>query len=112
MKTRSLAILGLIALWGCTKQDPINHLVQQASSNPYFGSGIYTPIYMPSNAPINEVVKQAIHLGSINVVTQRDVNINSVRYKAILVETGSRRRVVLLRYEPPVQRWWNGVYDQ
>jgi hypothetical protein len=120
MKARILAILSIAVLLGCAHKDPIDFIVQQASSNPEFRSGPFKPINLPATAPVEDVVKQAFentlplpsHVGRIKIVNTREVNISGNLYSAILVDTGRGRKIVLLRYEPPVQRWWNKVYDQ
>jgi hypothetical protein len=120
MKTFWLTILGAIISSGCTPKDAIDRVVQQESSSPAFRNEPFKKINLPVTAPINEVITQAFektfplptHVGNINVITQRSVNIKGDLYTAILVETESGQKVVLLRYEPTIQSWWNGVYNQ
>jgi hypothetical protein len=100
-------LLTLFIFTNCAKKDPIDHVVTEASKNIFFGNGPFIPINLPPNAPIADVViqvfKNAIPLpiptGTMNVVTQREVNISDQEYITVLVKSVYSQKVVLLRYE-------------
>jgi hypothetical protein len=118
MKLHWLAILSVIVFSGCTSRDPIDRVVQQASSNRYFGNGPFKPINLPPTSPITNLLAQAFektfplpsHVEKISILEQREVSISSISYTAVLVETENGRKVVLLRYIND-QRWWSEVYN-
>jgi hypothetical protein len=120
MKTWPFIFLASLVLAGCGRSDPIDRVVRQESSNPYFPSGPFYGINLPDTAPIEEVVTQAfehalplrIHPGKIDLLAKREVKIHEETYTAMLVQTSSGQRVILLRYLPRVTNWWSMIYDQ
>jgi hypothetical protein len=114
-------------LVGCSQQDPIDSIVEKASSNPIFPSSniIVELIKLPATAPIAEVVSKALEPRgpegkNVTILETRQVQIANadknrvvpsdfLRYTAVLVNTSSGRKVILLQFQP--DGWWNQIYD-
>ena len=120
--------LGALALAGCSARDPIDGIVREDSADPYFPNGLFPIINLPSTAPVVEVAAKALGLAATNVsvLETRQVHIaygnegktafsEDSRYTAVLVNTGSGRKVVLLQFErgnrQAPSNWWSRIYD-
>jgi hypothetical protein len=116
-KMKAYVLILFVVLSGCVQRDPINRIVKKESDNHYFKSGPISPVYLPSNAPIAEVITQAfsnafpfrIYANNVNVITQRNVSLAGQTFIAVLVKTESGEKVVFLQYD--VNHWWHRVYD-
>jgi hypothetical protein len=122
MKSTLSAILAL-AMIGCAQRDPIDRIVDQESSNPFFPSGMYLPIPLPLTASVTQVTVTA--LGELPVKTlileSRRVRIPKrggagedparVAYVGVLARTPSGDKVVLLQYRDRTRSWWSRVYN-
>jgi len=120
MKTWPFIILTALVLSGCGHPNPIDRVVRQASSNPFFFKGPFNLISLPATAPVEEVVTQAfehafplpIRPGKIELLTKREFKIHEQPCIATLVQTSGGQKVVLLRYEAARTNWWSRIYDQ
>src|SRR5580704_11098962 len=118
---RAIPLLAImITTLNCAPSDPTDRVIQRISSNPYFRNGAVKMIELQKSAPIDEVIKQAvkndIHFAlsipePIKVISKRDVKIQGKLYTAVLVDTQSGRRVVLISWLEASHSWWNRVYD-
>ncbi len=93
-------------LLSCRPTDPISRAVDRESSS---RGGLYKPIKLPSTASEAEVVTKALSR-PVKILTNREVRINDVPYRAVLVDTSSGSKVVLIRYDENVG-WWSSVYE-
>jgi len=136
MRCAVIVVLSAIAFCGCGDKDPIDQVVKQESSNPYFGNSFVMPIRLPTTASpaqlVSNVFKQNLNEpGSVtNIVEVRKVQIiyktekdwaatNQERftYTAVLVGMNTGRKVVLFQYidgatNKGLGGWWNSIYDQ
>jgi hypothetical protein len=136
MKVWLLIALTTLALSGCGQRDPIDRVVQEESANHYFRSGPVELIRLPPDAMPEQLArmaaKQDLHApGSVTKVLEtRKVEImpkgtpkNMIDQKyidyctftAVLVDTDSGRRVVLLQYrhlDTNTVGWWYRIYYQ
>jgi hypothetical protein len=128
MKTSSLSFLMIVLLAGCTPANPIDRVVQKESSNQYFPSGMSALINLPATASPAQVASSALgeSLTNITIMKIRPVRIvykdmkdvakeqpDLFNYTAVLVDTKSGQKVVLLQYNnhARLSGWWSGVYD-
>jgi hypothetical protein len=128
MKRWPFIVLMPVFLAGCGHSDPIDSIVKKDSADPYFPSGLTAIIKLPPTASVAEVTARALGLTGTNVtiLETRQVHISygdedklvppeSIRYTAVLVDTSSGRKVVLLQFErdkhDPPGGWWSRVYD-
>ena len=117
-----------MVLAGCGHRDPIDRIVKKDSADPFFPSGLTGIIKLPPTAPVSEITARALGLTGTNVtiLETRLVHISygdsdkllppeSVLYTAVLVDTDTGRKVVLLQFErdkrDPPGGWWSRVYD-
>jgi hypothetical protein len=136
MRCAVIVVLSAIVFCGCGDKNPIDQVVKQESSNPYFGNGLCTLIRLPATASpeqlVSNVFKQNVdEPGSVtNIVEVRKVQIiyktekdwaatNQERftYTAVLVGMNTGRKVVLFRYfdggtNKSSGDWWHRIYDQ
>lgn len=99
------------------KKDAIDSFIAENTSNPTFGNGFYKPINLPTNAPIDEVVTQAlkyaqpfpIPVNNMDIITQRQVEIASETYIAVLISTPHEQKIVLLQCLGKSS--WNDTFD-
>lgn len=123
MKTRPFIILTALVLAGCRHQDPIDRIVKEDSANPHFPSGMFMHITLPATASVGGVAARALGLAETNItiLETRLVHISygdedklappeRGSYTAVLVNTSSGRKVVLLQFEQSIG-WWSRVYD-
>ena len=116
-------------LLGCSAGDPIGRIVAEESRNPYFGNGLVNRIRLPASATSTQVVSEVFR--SMQVPAGPNFTILQVRqvripcgdkspdssdsdYTAVLADTISGRKVVLLqfqRYGKDHTNWWSRVYD-
>jgi hypothetical protein len=128
MKTRPFIILTALILVGCGHRDPIDRIVKEDSADPHFPSGMFMPIRLPATASVGEVAARALGLAETNItiLESRQVHISygdedklvpleRVSYTAVLVDTSSGRKVVLLQFQQdshhPPGGWWSRDYD-
>ena len=138
MKTWFFIItVATVIMVGCSHQDPIDSIVKKASAEPTFPPVtdiLRSLIELPATAPVAEVVSKALknsELGGTNVTIvtiletrQVDIanNANKLRFghsdinrcTAVLVDTSSGRKVVLLQFFPRAGRvglWDYTIYD-
>ena len=121
-------ILTALVLAGCGRRDPIDRIVKEESANPHFPSGLTSIIQLPAAAPVAQVTAEALGLAETNItiLETRQVHISygdenklvppeSLSYIAVLVDTGSGRKVVLLQFRQdshhPPGGWWSRDYD-
>jgi hypothetical protein len=116
-------------LVGCSQQDPIDSIVKKTSADPLFPGGDITSvsIKLPATAPVAEVVSKALEVrGSkgtnVIILETRQVHIANADkdrkepsdyndYTAVLVNTSSGRKVVLLHFFPLAGFWNYVIYD-
>jgi hypothetical protein len=111
MKLLKAGFFSIALLLGCHPTDPINRVVRTESSSAGFPSGLYSPIKLPSTASEAEVVTKVLSR-PVKILTNREVSIKDELYKAVLVETTSGRKVVLIRYDKNQPTgWWSRVYE-
>jgi hypothetical protein len=115
-------------------QDPIDRLVaicqadQHSGSGEVFPSGLFSPIALPPSALAAELVSQAFERQAgdakahtnFTILANRKVRIGDERmaglhldsdYTAVLVDTRSGKKIVLLQFQAASKGWWNRVYD-
>jgi len=116
-----------VVLAGCSHQDLIDSIVKKASAGPCFPpiTDILTfGIELPATAPVAELVSKALYNETnITILETKQVDIannaNKLRlghsdirrYTAVLVNTSSGRKVVILHFYPPVGFWNYVTYD-
>jgi len=111
MKLLIAGLFSIALLLGCRPTDPISRVVRNESSSSGFPSGLYSTIKLPSTASEAEVVTKILSR-PVKILTKREVSIKDELYKAILVETTSGRKVVLIRYDENRKTgWWSRVYE-
>ena len=111
-------------------RDPIDRIVKKDSANEYFPNGMFIPIHLPETAPIAEVASRALgqSITNVTVLDTRQVHISygdadklfpqrirDFNYTAVLVDSSSGQKVVLLQFQQnsqhPPGSWWSRVYD-
>lgn len=123
LKNNAWIFICLVATlsWGCAKTDPIGGVVEKESANPFFQSGLFTPIVLPGTAPakaldvnetnlvVLETRKVIIRYGGHIPPSQQDLT----NYTAILIDIGTRKEVVLMRYDDDriLPGWWTRIYE-
>ena len=116
-----------VVLAGCGHQDPIDSIVKKASAGPCFPpiTDILTfAIELPATAPVAELVSKALYNETnITILETKQVDIannaNKLRlghsdirrYTAVLVNTSSGRKVVILHFYPLYSYWDYVTYD-
>jgi|SRR6266850_3405906 len=128
MQTSPFIILVTLVLAGCGHQDPMERIVKEQSANPHFPSGMFMPIRLPATASVGEVAARAVGLAETNIaiLETRQVHISYgdkdklvppelVSFTAVLVDSSSGRKVVLLQFQQdshhPPGGWWSRDYD-
>jgi hypothetical protein len=125
MKAWPFIILMAPVLVCCGHRDPIDRIVEQDSADPFFPTGMFTPIRLPATASAAEVASRALGQSGTNitVLETRQVQIHAdsglpaelVNFTAVLVNTTSGLKVVLLQFQKDSQNppggWWSRVYD-
>jgi hypothetical protein len=130
MKAWPFIFLVTFVLAGCGHRDPIDRIVRQDSADPSFRSGLNGLIMLPSTASITNVTTRALETvgagTNIMILETRQVQIaygdeakivqpQAIRYTAVLVDTDSGKKVVLLQFDGPKHGpsggWWSRVYD-
>jgi hypothetical protein len=126
MKTSLPACLCAAILLGCASDDPITRLVAKCEADQHSGpgevfpSGLFSPIELPASASIIDLVSQAIHDTNFNILATRKVKIADewvtslqydFNYTAVMISTGSEKKIVLLRFQASSKGWWNRVFD-
>jgi len=132
MKVSSFIILLAVALTGCGQRDPIDRVVRQASSDPFFRNGMWKPILLPATASPEQlasaVFKQDFsELGNVTKILEtkkvqiayKDMTneVPNATYTAVLVDADIGRKVILFQYsenkrDKRISGWWHRVYDQ
>jgi len=135
VRVKALCYIFLLAavLTGCGQRDPIDQVVRQESSNPYFGNGLFVPIHLPATTSPEQLASAIFNRDSstsgnkANILETKKVQIrykdspedarpDACSYIAMLVDTASGRKVVLLQYHEGGSKglggWWHQVYDQ
>ena len=121
MKRAAIAAIGIAAILGCARVDPIERVVLTESSNSHFPSGMFKPLRLRATASPQDVVRLAIThhdpldlnvLSGVTIVTNRTVQICGESYTAALVQRSiGRQQVVLIRYDSNFSGWWSRVYE-
>jgi hypothetical protein len=107
-------------------QDPIDSIVKEASADPIFPASntLCLEINLPATAPVAEVVTRALTETAetnVTVLETKQVQIANadknrvvppdyLRYTAVLVNTSSGERVILLQFQRD-GNWFYRVYD-
>jgi hypothetical protein len=123
-KTACFVILMGSILVSCVKTDPIEHIVRKESSNPTFQSGLTSLLRLPATAIPEQVTLNVLGESKTNIIISeiRHVHISYrgvqlpaefTNYIAVLVDTKSGRKVVLLQYQNDkhMPGWWSQTYD-
>jgi hypothetical protein len=118
-------IISAALLAGCaTTPDPIDRLVSRLSSDHSWERGDYFSLGLPASSSIEQVVSRVLELLSSDtrpVTTHKIIKVRKVGipgsslpgvYTAVLVDTGSGRKVVLLNHVGPDRDWWYLVFDE
>lgn len=96
--------------------DAIDRLVLALSKMPLWENGAFAIIELPENAPAEKLIARVYEDKSFRkVVTKRRVHIpaGGTDYLAVLVDTGVKKEVVLLRFMPEKpQGWWNRTFPE
>jgi hypothetical protein len=116
----------VLILVGCSHQDPIDTIVKKASADPIFpdSNTLSLNFKLSATAPVAELVSRALietaetnvtiletkQVQIANVDKNRVVPPDFLRYTAVLVNTSSGRRVILLQFQPDGS-WFYRVYD-
>jgi len=120
MKAWPFIFIVALVLVGCGHRDPIDQVVKKESANDFFGNGMYMLIPLPASASVTEVTSRALSLPDTNitVLETRQVRIHGSLlppFTAVLADTGSGQKVILLQFRPDKQHppggWWSHVYD-
>jgi hypothetical protein len=128
MRIWPFIILTALILAGCGHRELIDRIVKEDSADPHFPSGLSSLIRLPAAAPVAQVAAKALGLveTNITILETRQVHISHgdenklvpperLSYIAVLVDTGSGRKVVLLQFQQdsdhPPGGWWSRDYD-
>ena len=119
-------IVVAVALTGCGRTDSIDAVVKHESADISFPSGMFRAIRLPAPAPVSELVSNALSFAFIEptnftILETRQVRIHDgtgirperASYTAVLVDTSSGQKVVLLQFEHDPGHddyWWSRVY--
>jgi hypothetical protein len=98
--------------------DPIAALVAGLGSSWQWNNGLFPVLGLPATASTEEVVARVFRMKEeripkileIRKVQIKDSLPADAIYTAVLIETDSGRKIVLLRYLPPAGGWWTRVY--
>jgi hypothetical protein len=109
-------------LVGCRQPGQIDRVVEEASSDPEFLSGLHNPIKLPEGAPPAQVAAAALFDSRTNLTIleirrvtisygdQREVAPETTKYVAVLVDMQPGRKVVLMQYHRGMG-WLDWVYE-
>jgi hypothetical protein len=127
MKAPSFTLLVAIVLAGCSQNNPIGRIVKEGSADATFGMGTYSPIVLPAATSPTRLAAEALGQSQTNftVLETRHVQISygdqqavdpeSTSYTAVLVNSSSGRKVVLLQFRQDrghkLGYWWSRIYD-
>jgi hypothetical protein len=135
---KTLAMVGLLSVGmvygeideaGHESTDEIDRVIDKLNPR-CFDNGIYKPVKLPANAPIEEVVCAALGAKKGSVIfekirvlhapklTSDSLNISTFKNNmldgitAVLADWKDHgRKVILLRYDGDQLGWWNREYD-
>jgi hypothetical protein len=118
----ALLLLLLCSQLGHAATDAIDTLIAKLNGSHVWRNGLYPSIRLPSNAPIDAVVEEAIGKVGFNegriehytVVSARSVYLDrhqNQEYYALLIDTNLGRKVLLMRHEGDAAGWWTRFYD-
>jgi hypothetical protein len=122
MRSALLPLLLLCSQLGHAATDAIDTLIAKLNGSHVWRNGRYPSIRLPSNAPIDAVVEEAIGKVGFNegrvehytVVSARSVYLDSYRnqeYCALLIDTNLGRKILLMTHEGDATGWWTRFYD-
>jgi hypothetical protein len=113
---RITALLGIAAvlLASMGASDPIDQVVAQYDTDPFWMNGLFPVIKLPADASNEQVVAKAFAVSGFSgkgkdyqIMNKRQVQIDGVPYMAILIRTGHQGGVVLFKYEST--SWWSRI---
>jgi hypothetical protein len=112
---------GAVAQQAIAKVDPITRLVERLAASHLWRNGMYPDLGLPATATTDQVIARLFEMTSFEkgevkqyrILETRQVQIGSRpgMYTAAIVQTDLGSKVVLLKYESAVTRWWSRVYD-
>jgi hypothetical protein len=113
MKAAYIAIGIAVVVSGCSRRDPIDRLMARLPEEG-FTSYMYRPIQLRETASPRECISALTNAESFvnpTVLEIRQVHDrDQTDYTAVLVNTSTGRKIVLLRAERGVKNKWEGWY--
>ena len=121
---RTIAVIWLISLLGCSTPDPISVLTNRLNDEVggLWINGTYPIIHLPATATTTDVLNEAIkktgfdegHIKKYKILTTRTVSLragNTNEYCALLIDSDLGRKILLMRYEGEITGWWTRFYN-